>query len=110
MFNFLSKNKVKEIEVHELKHKMSTKSKIHIIDVRGHDERKSSTSIQESICVPQDVLPFHLHHIPNDNSEVIMVCKSGKRSSAAAALLQKEGFRNVQNLKGGMMAWDADQA
>ncbi len=36
---------------------------------------------------------------------VIVVCASGNRSSAAAAILRKNGFSRVFNLSGGLAAW-----
>jgi hydroxyacylglutathione hydrolase len=38
-------------------------------------------------------------------SAIYMICGSGYRASLAASLLKKQGFPNVSNIKGGMMAW-----
>lgn len=35
----------------------------------------------------------------------IFICRSGNRSMQACMFLQSQGFDNVYNLKGGMMAW-----
>ena len=48
-------------------------------------------------------LPARLRDVPA-NRTVITVCRSGHRSSKAAALLAREG-RDVVNLTGGMHAW-----
>ena len=40
--------------------------------------------------------------------EMVLVCKSGSRSSRALELLVGAGFRKVRNLKGGMNAWAAE--
>jgi len=37
---------------------------------------------------------------------VVVVCRSGVRSSTAAAILTSLGFEDVSNLKGGMLAWN----
>jgi rhodanese-related sulfurtransferase len=34
-----------------------------------------------------------------------MVCRSGARSAQACMFLQQQGFSNVFNLRGGMIAW-----
>jgi rhodanese-related sulfurtransferase len=40
----------------------------------------------------------------------VLVCRSGRRSLIAAALLQARGFRAARSLAGGMLAWaDAGQ-
>ena len=38
---------------------------------------------------------------------IIVNCKSGATSAAACQILRKEGFTEVYNLKGGIMAWQA---
>ena len=38
---------------------------------------------------------------------IIVNCKSGAQSAAACQILRKEGFTEVYNLKGGIMAWQA---
>lgn len=37
--------------------------------------------------------------------EVILVCRSGNRSAAAAGALLQAGYADVSNLSGGMLAW-----
>lgn len=36
---------------------------------------------------------------------IIMVCRSGSRSAGACGILSKQGFTEVYNLAGGMIAW-----
>jgi rhodanese-related sulfurtransferase len=36
---------------------------------------------------------------------VVVHCRSGARSAMAQGLLMANGFSNVRNLKGGMLAW-----
>ena len=38
---------------------------------------------------------------------IIAVCRSGSRSGAACKMLGKQGFEQVKNLRGGMMAWES---
>ena len=38
-------------------------------------------------------------------SEIVTQCKSGVRSAKAADFLRSVGFRNVLNLKGGILDW-----
>ena len=41
-----------------------------------------------------------------DKSQPVLVyCKSGRRSLAAAAILEQEGFQEIYNLKGGYDIW-----
>jgi len=36
---------------------------------------------------------------------IVVVCRSGQRSATACAMLGREGFAQVYNLAGGVMAW-----
>lgn len=38
-------------------------------------------------------------------AEIVVYCRSGKRSAMAAQLLTQAGFSNARNLEGGMLAW-----
>ena len=42
---------------------------------------------------------------PYKDDEIVIYCRSGKRSGMAAHLLQQAGFKNPRNLEGGMLAW-----
>ncbi|MDP2309851.1 MAG: rhodanese-like domain-containing protein [Pseudomonadota bacterium] len=39
---------------------------------------------------------------------ILLICRSGARSARAATALAGMGFRNLFNLVGGMIAWDAN--
>jgi SulP family sulfate permease len=41
------------------------------------------------------------------NRAIVLVDRSGRRSARVAALLQKQGYKNVAMLEGGMVAWEA---
>lgn len=47
--------------------------------------------------------------ISHKDEEIVVYCRSGKRSGMAAHLLGQAGFTNVRNLDGGMMAWQAGE-
>ena len=36
------------------------------------------------------------------------MCRSGKRSMAAIMQLESQGYTNLSNLKGGILAWQAE--
>lgn len=42
----------------------------------------------------------------NKEQPLYLYCKSGNRSRKAAQLLAQEGFTEIYDLKGGIMAWD----
>jgi sulfur-carrier protein adenylyltransferase/sulfurtransferase len=44
-------------------------------------------------------------HDLDTSQEIVIYCRSGRRSAEAADFLQKAGYRKVFNLKGGILAW-----
>ena len=53
--------------------------------------------------IPLGQLRRHLSDLPNDR-RIILVCRSGNRSSQATAILTAAGL-DASNLTGGMSAW-----
>jgi rhodanese-related sulfurtransferase len=41
------------------------------------------------------------------NKPILVTCRSGSQSSMACRQLRKEGFADVYNLRGGVMAWQS---
>lgn len=54
------------------------------------------------------MLPQQLDEIADlKDREIVMICRSGRRSANAVAFLSQQGFQHVRNLEGGMLAWKA---
>jgi len=76
-----------------------------VLDVRENKEYQSG-HILNSIHIPQSALAKRITELEKYKSRPIIVgCRSGSRSSFACGLLKKQGFENVYNLSGGVMAW-----
>lgn len=73
-----------------------------MIDVREPDEYAGG-HIPGSRLIPLGTLPERMNEIPSDR-EVVMICRSGGRSTAACQHLQSAGYQ-VKNLTGGMIGW-----
>ena len=54
--------------------------------------------------IPLGQLASHLSEL-NSADEIILMCKSGTRSTRALEILYSAGFRKMRNLKGGINAW-----
>jgi len=78
-----------------------------LIDVREPGERSDDLGhIAGSVLVPLRDLPWRATELgARTHEHVIVICRSGVRSTTAAAILTGLGFENVSNLKGGMVAW-----
>ena len=73
-----------------------------IIDVREPWEWQSTGVLPDSKLISLRNLPQALDTLDR-NTAVLLVCRSGNRSQSAAEFLASAGFRQVANLRGGIM-------
>ena len=98
-------NTMKEISVQELKEKIDKGEDFQLIDVREDFEYQVSNLGGE--LIPLGGILIETDKIDKDK-EVIIMCRSGKRSAAAVMQLEAQGFTNLYNLYGGILAWQED--
>ncbi|HEX7126186.1 MAG TPA: rhodanese-like domain-containing protein [Thermodesulfobacteriota bacterium] len=80
-----------------------------VLDVRRPPEW-SGGHLESARHLPLGELPARLasgEGLPPRDAPLAVVCQSGYRSSVAASLLARAGFREVFNVVGGMNAWEA---
>lgn len=78
-----------------------------MLDVRESNEY-SEGHIINSLHIPLSGLKTRLKDLEKYKAKkVIIACRSGHRSSQACTTLKKEGFEQVFNLSGGVMAWES---
>jgi rhodanese-related sulfurtransferase len=75
------------------------------IDVRAPREREQK-HIAGSLSMPLNHLTENMGKLPKDRS-LLVYCAGGYRSSIAASLLQRGGFDHVNEIAGGIAAWEA---
>jgi rhodanese-related sulfurtransferase len=91
-----------EITVEELKAKLDSGEDFQLIDVR--EEFEYDTSNIGGLNIPLGNVLLEKDKIARDKP-VVVHCRSGKRSAQAISLLEKEGFTDLYNLQGGILAW-----
>ncbi len=80
--------------------------KTFILDVRTKEEYADGR-IKNSLLVPIDELSSRVKDLPADkNQKILVYCKAGGRSRKAAGILKELGYANINNLKGGITAWE----
>jgi rhodanese-related sulfurtransferase len=93
-----------DITVQELKQKLDRGDKFLFLDVREQyefDEFNLGAQL-----IPLGELMNRAWELEDaKGSEVVIHCRSGKRSAMGQQILQMNGFTNVRNLEGGVMAW-----
>ena len=76
-----------------------------LLDVR-EDWELGVASVPNIIHIPMGQVADRLHELDR-SKEVVVLCRSGRRSLEVAKFLQQNGFRAV-NLAGGILAWSRD--
>jgi len=77
-----------------------------LLDVREPDEY-ALANIPGAQLIPLGTLENHIAELPKDR-EILIHCKSGRRSARAVDLLLANGFTDVKNVEGGIDAWLAE--
>jgi rhodanese-related sulfurtransferase len=78
--------------------------KARLLDVREPWEFNRA-SIEGSLLMPMGDVPSRANQELDPDEHLIVVCHLGQRSLAVTAWLRKEGFDNVQSMRGGIEAW-----
>ncbi len=76
-----------------------------VLDVR-EDWEYNEKHIPGVLWMPMNTVPNRLSEIPKDK-EVIVTCRSGNRSGQVVDFLREQGFTNVHNMTGGIVAWES---
>jgi adenylyltransferase/sulfurtransferase len=95
-----------EVSPRELQSRLSRGEELQLIDVREQFEWDIAR-IPGARLVPLATLPDVLETLDRDR-EVVVYCKGGSRSRAAASHLADAGFARVSNLTGGILRWQAE--
>ncbi|MEM9835312.1 MAG: rhodanese-like domain-containing protein [Bacteroidota bacterium] len=75
-----------------------------LLDVREDYEREEYNI--GGIHIPLGSLTASFDKLAkHKDAEIIVYCRSGKRSAMAKSLLTQSGFSHVRNLEGGMLAY-----
>jgi uncharacterized membrane protein YdjX (TVP38/TMEM64 family)/rhodanese-related sulfurtransferase len=96
------------VEADELKQRLDRGEAVTVIDVRGPDEFTGSLGhVADAMNLPLGELPGRLTEINALRGKpVVLVCRTDKRSAAAAQMLRAAGFSQVGVLRRGMEQWN----
>ena len=94
----------KSISVNELKNLDANKEDFILLDVRTDAEVFQSKIPIDSMHNPMNEIPNRIIEL-DKNKNIIVYCKSGKRSQRVCDYLIQNNFKNIQNLDGGILAW-----
>ncbi|MDF2629992.1 MAG: sulfurtransferase [Symbiobacteriaceae bacterium] len=95
---------VGKITAAELLKKVQAGEKLLIVDVRTEEEFQAG-HIEGAKLVTLQSLPDGAKGLGKAD-QIILICRSGNRSTQAAQLLVAAGFTNLVNVTDGMTAWE----
>jgi rhodanese-related sulfurtransferase len=98
---------MENISVETVKARLAAGEQLNIIDVREPEEYAEFNIGVKLIPLGkiQSMQIDEIEHLKNE--ELIIHCRSGKRSATACMFLETMGFSNTKNLVGGMLAWNS---
>ena len=103
-------NHVSWVEPGDLGDRLARNGAAIVIDVREPDEFAGPLGhISDARNMPVGKLPDRLSELGSlKDKEIVLVCRTDRRSGASSAVLRKAGFLNVQVLRGGMERWNQE--
>lgn len=85
-----------------LREMLAANKDLFILDVRGPEELISGPApLENTVNIPLPEIGQRYNELPRDK-EIMVVCRTGRRSAIAADFLIDAGFPRVYNLLGGM--------
>ena len=93
------------LSVQEAAGRLEDGSSALLVDVREVDEYVS-LRVADTLLVPLSELVARIADLPRDRP-LMLLCHSGARSGRATLFLLGQGFADVRNVSGGMVAWRA---
>ncbi|MFQ6612441.1 MAG: rhodanese-like domain-containing protein [Fidelibacterota bacterium] len=97
------------ISVQDVRARMDSDSVL-IVDVRTPQEFTGPLGhIDGAVLIPLQELKQRLPELEQyRQEEIIVVCRSGRRSGKAAILMEKKGFKAL-SMDGGMLKWNSEK-
>lgn len=96
---------MKTITVEQLKQKLDKGEKINLIDVREPHEY-AEANLGGKLVPLGKIQTMQIEELEDlKDEEVIVHCRSGKRSMMACLVLDQLGFKDTYNLEGGILEW-----
>jgi len=95
-----------DISVSEFYGKQKGNPGLFLLDVRTPEEYRELHVIGTSRLIPVEELKRRMDELKGlEETEIYVICRSGRRSVTASKLLTSHGFKKVFNITGGIMEY-----
>lgn len=104
LLRIFSKNyrSISEITINEALELQKQNKNVYIVDVRSNQEFKEK-HLPNAINIPFYEINCNVNNIIKNKEDIIILyCRTGMRSKQTAEILEKCGYKNVYNVKGGI--------
>ena len=104
---YYAKQEVKELSASVVYKMLTNDEDVILLDVREADQRsEGEIYADESYAMTRGNMEFRIMNmLKNKDAVIVAYCRSGGRSLFAAQTLNKLGYKNAYNLKGGLKEW-----
>ena len=82
----------------DARNKFESDDSVILLDVRNQNEF-DEYHLEGSTLIPVDELESRLSELPDKDASIIVYCRSGIRSAAAAEILKNNGYTNVFDMQ-----------
>ena len=87
----------------EAKRRMEENGAVLVLDVRTQEEYDQG-HIPGAVCLPNEEITSDMPVVFDKDTEILLYCRSGRRSAEALEKLKEMGYTNVSDL-GGILDW-----
>lgn len=98
---------VKELDPTEFLTRRNAGEPMTLLDVREDWEINLAPVPSEVVRIPMGQIADRATEL-DPTQEIVVICRSGGRSAQVAHFLERQGFKSVANLTGGILAWSRD--
>ena len=95
---------IKNISPTELSEKIKADQTQILVDCREQAEWDES-HVDGFTLIPLSCFEQALEVLKNKDQDIHIMCRSGKRSMNACMFLEENGYENLYNVEGGILAW-----
>ena len=100
-----AKSRVTEADFRHVKHRLDSREKLTLIDVR-EDNEWARGHLPGAVHLGKGIIERDIEEsFPDKNAPLVLYCGGGFRSALVADNLQKMGYTNVISMDGGWRGW-----
>ena len=93
------------IKAAELRKKILDGEKLRLIDVRETEEFESAHIKDSQLLSVTELHEKYQEVLKNKDENIVLICRSGGRSMIISIFLEDQGYNNIVNFEGGVLAW-----